>query len=255
MIFLHSSSFLELPASLAANPDFLHCFIAKRGIGHLHRRNPVETLCVHDFKMHLGRATSLFSVLPLFATTCLGLPVHEQRAAQSQVLGPRATYSVVPIDGGPGPGGSGGGGTGGSGGSGSGSGSGSAGTVTVTVVETAPLKTSFQTIYVTSPPTTERVTDTVIVTKTVEIVNSIISTAATSPTSTTQASRTTPPTAPSPSGSVTTSFTSIAIALQTGISSSTTTYDDGKWHTSYPAWNGTLPRRGPRNWPRPRLAV
>ena len=214
--------------------------------------------------MHLGLAASLLSVIPLFVTTCIGLPVHEQRAAQSQALAPRATYSVVPIDGGTGPGGSGGGSTGGSGGSGSGSGSGSgpgsAATVTVTVVETVPAKTSIQTIFVTSPPTTERVTDTVVVTKTVDIVNiSAATTTTTTPTtsliSTAQSSRTTPPSAPSPSGSVTTSFTSIAIPLQTGVSSTTTTYDDGKWHTSYPAWNGTLPRRGSRNWPRPRLAV
>jgi hypothetical protein len=43
--------------------------------------------------------------------------------------------------------------------------------------------------------------------------------------------------------------------LHTGFSSSTTTHDDGKWHKSYPSWNGSLRRRGSRNWPRSRLVA
>jgi hypothetical protein len=44
--------------------------------------------------------------------------------------------------------------------------------------------------------------------------------------------------------SVTTSLgpstTTVPVPSQTGFSSSTVTHNDGKWHTSYPAWNGTL---------------
>jgi hypothetical protein len=55
--------------------------------------------------------------------------------------------------------------------------------------------------------------------------------------------------------SVTPSIT--GIPLQTGFSSTltATTHDDGKWHTSYPSWNGTVLRRGSRNGLRSRQAV
>ncbi|AEO66651.1 uncharacterized protein THITE_2114879 [Thermothielavioides terrestris NRRL 8126] len=209
--------------------------------------------------MHLGRTASLYAAVSLFATACPCLPFNEHRPAPSQVLAPRATYSVVPIDGGSGPGGS-------NSGSGSGSDSGTSpiGAVTVTVVQTLA-------------PVTDHVTDTVVVTKTVQIVNigpdTTTRTADAAGTSTSQpsAASTTPPqttqtlaTISSPSNSTrpivscqpTTSPASIPVPLATGYSSSSSkTYDNGAWHTSYPAWNQTLPRRASRNWLRPRRAV
>jgi len=231
-------------------PSFPRCI----GSG-LHPSPPTDTpLRALPCTMHLGRATWLLSLIPLFGAPSLGLPVSDRQSATSQSLAARATYSVVPIDGGSGSSGSAGGpggsgSSGGSGGSGSGSGSGPGnsppGPVTVTVVQTLPPKTSVHTVYVTPPVPTQRVTDTVVVTKTIQIVD-VASKSATSTTSNT----------PTPS------LTSVAIPLQTGVFStttgtttSTTTHDNGMWHTTYPAWNGTVWRRGSKNVPRPRRLV
>ncbi|KAL2019298.1 hypothetical protein VTK56DRAFT_9765 [Thermocarpiscus australiensis] len=228
--------------------------------------------------MHLNWATPLLSAVS-FSMTCLSLPFNEHRLPRPHGLELRATYSVVPIYGGSGPGGS-----GSSDGSGSGSGPGSGqekpsgGALTVTVVETLPARTSFHTIYKTSPPVTDRVTDTVIITKTIQIVNVAETTSSTAITSLT---RTTPMTSSQPTATRTTlspsslaapistpipsnldcptaisgsvkSPTTTVIPLHTASSSSSgTTYDNGIWHTSYPAWNGTQVRRSFRQWPRP----
>lgn len=206
--------------------------------------------------MHLGRSTPLFPLTLLLVGHSLCLPVDEHRPPQ-QGLAPRATYSVVPIDGGSDQGGA--DNAGGSGGAGSGSGSGSdpgnspAGTVTVTVVETLPPKTSIQIVYKTLPPVTKTVTDSYVITETLEIVNigtgcatsltsdSLTTTTLAIPTSTLAASSqlssaalTTASFAASLSPSTT------AAPSQTGFGSGTTAHDDGKWHTSYPAWSGTL---------------
>lgn len=189
--------------------------------------------------MHLGRGISLFPLIPLFVGHTLSFPV-----LPPQNLAPRATYSVVPIDGSSDPGGAGDAGSGGAG-SGSGSGSSPAGTVTVTVVETLPPKTSIHTVYKTLPPVTNTVTDSYVITETLEIVN-IGTECATSPTSGSLTSTTTPQSSLGPStlssftATLGPSITTVPVPSQTGLSSSTVTHDDGKWHTSYPAWNGTL---------------
>lgn len=226
--------------------------------------------------MRLGRAASILPTISAFVSTCQCLPVIDQRLAPSPELAARATYSVVPIDGGSGQGGS---SPGGSGGSDSGSGAGSGpglgppptGTVTVTVVATLPPKTSFRTVYVASPPTTERLVETFIVTKTIHIVDVASPGSTTTTTTASDINTRTVSTTSAETGSQTTSiavssdsattsqtvtlFTSAATPVPTALSSSTTTYDDGQWHTSYPAWNGTLPRRGSGSRLRPRLAV
>ncbi|KAH6856390.1 hypothetical protein B0I37DRAFT_74699 [Chaetomium sp. MPI-CAGE-AT-0009] len=223
--------------------------------------------------MHFSRAIPLCSAFTLLFSSCMSLPVDEYRLKATQQLAPRPTYSVVPIDGGSGPGGS--SGSGDSGGSDSGSGPGSNPgnpPVTVTIVKTLPQKTSFHTVYVTSPPRTERVIETVIVTKTIQVVNisqdakttttAVLPVSEThpislssnleAPTSTTSLASTTIPSSDSlpttrPAG----------IPLQTGCtstSSSTSTIPtqgegDGKGHpSSYPSWNGTILRRGSREW-------
>ncbi|KAL2164721.1 hypothetical protein VTH06DRAFT_16 [Thermothelomyces fergusii] len=221
--------------------------------------------------MLFGRATAILSACTLLVLPCLSLPTNEQRQAGPQPLGPRATYSVVPIDGGSGHGGP--GGSGGSGGSGSGLGPGNGGfvgdPVTVTVTKTLPQETSFRTVYVTPRPTTERVTETVVVTKTVKVVginpapttltttttnttiNTTINTTSSSSntptlsiTETNSASSTPPvalpshtPALPAPS--------STNPPLQTGFTSTrasagvTRAHGDGSWHTSHPFQNGT----------------
>ncbi|KAL2172878.1 hypothetical protein VTG60DRAFT_56 [Thermothelomyces hinnuleus] len=209
--------------------------------------------------MLFGRATALLSVSSLLVLPCLSLPTNEQRQAGSQHLGPRATYSVVPIDGGSGPGGS--GESGGSGGSGSGLGPGHGGSgrdpVTVTVIKTLPQETSFRTVYVTPHPTTERVTETVVVTTTIRVVDigpaptSLTTTASNTSTPSTggiDPTSSIPPIAsPPPTTAVSTPSSASAKApLQTGFTitrvsaSITSTYDDGRWHTSHPFRNGTV---------------
>ncbi|KAK4176002.1 hypothetical protein QBC36DRAFT_15781 [Triangularia setosa] len=234
--------------------------------------------------MHSNRATLFLSPLLL---PCLALPLNEPALQQPAALQPRATYAVVNIDGGSfgtGPGGSSGGeigagGPGSAGGSPGGSGGSSAGNqpvpnpVTITVIQTPATKTAVQTVFMTSPPVTNRVTDTVVVTKTVRIVNieptaaPATSTAQPLPTSSAQpllpvetslltstslsipavlSFSTATPTSVLPSPTDFTLTTPIVAAPETSLSSSTI-YDDGKWHTTYPAWNGTLTRRSNRS--------
>ncbi|KAK3318690.1 hypothetical protein B0H66DRAFT_558030 [Apodospora peruviana] len=250
----------------------------------------VTTVRLIKMRVNWGNPSIFLSISVIFES-CYSLPLNEQRVPQPNVLAPRATYSVVPINGGrpsSGPGS----------GSGSGSGQGNpAVTVVHTVVETAPPKTSIQTVYKSSPPTT----DTVFVTKTVPIVP-----IQPNPTTTTTiiyaaSSTSTSPTAVPATSAITISTTSSTISLQTSTlpvssltsslpisypslglatpstivasiiassattspplqtssgvsSSSSSTYDDGMWHTTYPAWNGTsLARRQTR--PRPRQTV
>ncbi|KAL2133324.1 hypothetical protein VTI74DRAFT_2554 [Chaetomium olivicolor] len=225
--------------------------------------------------MHLGRISYLIAAFPVFIPSCLSLQVNEQKPSQVLGLALKATYSVVPIDGG-------------SGSSGSSAGSGSVpGSVTITVVETLPPKTSFQTIYVASPPTTVRVTETVVVTETIRIINvspegrtTTTAKAATSESDEfkTRATPVMTPQTSSPSiissssssctltslpalGSFdsstrtaarTPSITSVSVPLGTSLSSSsssTTPYNGSTWHTSYPAWNSTMRQK---RWPRRR---
>jgi hypothetical protein len=61
-----------------------------------------------------------------------------------------------------------------------------------------------------------------------------------------------PSTLSSSAASLGPSTTTVPVRSQTGLRSSTVTHDDGKWHTSYPAWNETLLGRRSRDWPRPR---
>ncbi|KAL2189912.1 hypothetical protein L209DRAFT_144908 [Thermothelomyces heterothallicus CBS 203.75] len=203
--------------------------------------------------MLFGRGTALFLVSSLLVLPCLSLPTNEQRQAGSQQLGARATYSVVPIDGGSGPGGS--GESGGPGGSSSGLGPGLGGSgrdpVTVTVIKTLPHETSFRTVYVTPH------TETVVVTKTIRVVDvgpaptSLTTTASNTSTPSTSGIDPTssiPPIAsPSPTTAVSRPSSASAKApLQTGFTSTgvsasiTSTYDDGRWHTSHPFRNGTV---------------
>ncbi|KAK4640610.1 hypothetical protein QC761_601120 [Podospora bellae-mahoneyi] len=249
--------------------------------------------------MHSNRATLFRLASYALFLPCFSLPLHESPLQQPAALAPRATYAVVNIDGGgsgttPGgsPGGSPGGGIGagspGTSGPGGSGGSGGSGTgnqpapnpVTITVVQTPPTKTAVQTVFMTSPAVTNRITNTVVVTKTVEIVNiEPTSTPATStahpfPTSSAQpvlpiesshltstlvsissflSSSTATPTSVLPSTTDVIVVTSIAAVPEPSLSSNTT-YDDGKWHTTYPAWNGTLDRRSNRSRFRQRAA-
>jgi hypothetical protein len=41
--------------------------------------------------------------------------------------------------------------------------------------------------------------------------------------------------------------TTTAMPLVTALSTSSSTFDDGMWHTTYPAWNGTMLRRYARS--------
>ncbi|KAK4246455.1 hypothetical protein C7999DRAFT_15442 [Corynascus novoguineensis] len=197
--------------------------------------------------MHLGWTISLWSVIPLLVSPCLSSPIYEHPRTPSRDLAPRATYSVVPIDGGSGPGGS-----GNPGGPGSGSGSGSdsgPGTgswtshpATVTVIKTLPQKTSLLTVYVTRPPTTRQVTETIFVTKTIKVVDTSLvpstSKFSISPPFPTSTAPTLPActTTPLPTG----------FACKDPSASFTRKYDDGKWHPSYPPWNTSALRRGSR---------
>ncbi|KAK0745019.1 hypothetical protein B0T21DRAFT_358839 [Apiosordaria backusii] len=241
------------------------------------------------FKMHSNRATLFLSASCALISSCLSLPLNEPALQQPAALEPRATYAVVNIDGGSGTGqggssggGIGAGGPGSSGGSPGGSGGSGAGNqpvpnpVTITVIQSPPTKTAVQTVFMTSPPVTNRVTDTVVVTKTVQIVNiepeTTLATSTAQPLPTSSAQPVLPvetslltstpvsiptisgvsiatPTSVLPLSTDSTLTTSIAAAPATSLSSSTE-YDDGKWHTTYRAWNGTLTRRSNRSRPR-----
>ncbi|KAK4126626.1 hypothetical protein N657DRAFT_569081 [Parathielavia appendiculata] len=223
--------------------------------------------------MHFGRTTSLVCAFHLFITPYWCLPVDEHHLSHSQGLSPRATYSVVPIDGGPGP-------EDGSSGSGTGAGSGSSPvkTVTVTVVEAPPPKTSFHTVYITQAPVTYRTTDSLMVTKTIQIVSmgpprsassAFVSSASTGEPASTSSATTSPPsrlasTSPTSLRSFLSTSTTIPLSsapssttapLQTGLTTSTRTHDNSQWHTSYPSWNGTLLHRESRGWRKPRRVV
>ncbi|KAK0629697.1 hypothetical protein B0T17DRAFT_615441 [Bombardia bombarda] len=217
--------------------------------------------------MRLRQTRAFFAISTFFAHT-QSLPLNAPQVAEPDVLAPRATYSVVPISGGSGPGGS--------GGSGSGSGPGSGSpvvTVIETVVKTLPPKTSIETVYKLSPPTT----DTVFITTTISIANT-----KPQPTTVTSVVYVTP--TPSPQTSQA-QHNVITISLNcnkhgnyinqdyihlifglfqltnwvSGTStvtttSTSTTHDDGMWHTTYPAWNGTI-LAGRAQWFRPRQAA
>lgn len=208
--------------------------------------------------MQFDRVAALLLVSSLLVLPCLSLPTNEQRQAGPQPTGRRATYSVVPIDGGSGPGRS--GGSEGSGGSDTNLGPGHGGPgrdpVTVTVTKTLSQETSFKTIYYFTPrPTTEHVTETVIVTKTIRVVD--ISPALISPTTTNTRNTTSMPsvggidsssmpqtTMPPPASTAPTSSSAKGPA-QTGSSGSwastsvTSTSGDSNWHTSHPFRNDT----------------
>ncbi|KAI0176400.1 hypothetical protein GGR52DRAFT_540791 [Hypoxylon sp. FL1284] len=229
-------------------------------------------------KMHrsLLLPVSLFSTLLSFYGPSSALPFISQRSETSKSLAARATYSIVPIDGG-------------------GQDSNpteTPGTVietivvtqtptTKTVVEASPPVTD--TVIVTADPATRTVSATVsvvdiqpttdVVTTTVtesdDAPSSTLSYPSAEPTTTTATPSTTSaglssttlatmPTTTAVSNTSSTSpvplSTSSASASLSVISttslpvlswswSSSTSYDDGYWHTTYPPWNGTVTRR------------
>lgn len=234
-----TQSIASLPASLA---------------GHLQKQHA----------MRFGHLPSfLFYAISLFTPACVSWPL-DARLPSSQGLAPRATYSVVPINGDSG--------SGGAGGSGSGTGCPPSRTVTVTVVETLGPETSFRTVFV-PLPTTERVTDTIVITKTIHTVDVEPETTAGIPTNRTATTSTLailPPSSLSSSASASVGFSSssasrvsgsvksytmITTPVQTALSTSTATAtatttrtasNDGIPHTTYPAGNGTVARRSTR---------
>lgn len=197
-----------------------------------------------------------------------GSPGSESSARRGK--GPRMPYKVVPIDGGdgslsseaPAPTSTSGAGTGsGSGshpGSGSGTGSGSM-SISPTAGPDRGLVTVTQTVIQTLPPTTQ----TVFRTSTPTTVISVVDVEFTAPpppsTMTTTIVRYMPPSSISsaPGSSAVTpqpfpsSFSSepwytptiTSTAALTTSATSTKTYDDGMWHTTYPPWNGTFAAR------------
>jgi hypothetical protein len=237
--------------------------------------------------MHIRRITRILSATTALVTTCKGLPL-EPRAADSDALAPRATYAVVPIDGGAS--------RGGSPGSGSGPGWGDAAITVVTTVTSLPVTTrpnaptDVPIVDIEQQPKTT--TKVVYVEQTTSATTSTTSTTSTSTTSTTSATSATstttsssassvqtttvetadtsslPSTVPTtaratttmPASSSTVSTTTPTIPATTtppavlptiATASTSTTYDDGMWHTFYPPWNGTkLNRRAsrPRLW-------
>ncbi|KAB5572760.1 hypothetical protein GE09DRAFT_683659 [Coniochaeta sp. 2T2.1] len=263
--------------------------------------------------MRLQWSTSFLLTISVCSDISFSLPISEQHSDLAAVLAPR--YSVVPIDGGSGSGGSGGPGGGAAGDNGG------AGASPVTVVQTVtlPPKTT-ETVSRSSPPETQRVTDTIVLTAspvavvtqtailTVDIdqpadtkteTSVVYITPSLPELSSSSSSKPSPPvsspTPPSshPTQSVTAS-TSVSVSwqsasssptetptavsttfssiLQTSIqtsslqtatmqsgsttlfpttttgttttsSTSSGTFDNGQWHTTYPAWNGTMIRR------------
>ncbi|KAJ9160951.1 hypothetical protein NKR19_g2745 [Coniochaeta hoffmannii] len=260
--------------------------------------------------MRLQLPTSLLLAISICSHLSCSLPIGEQQADAPAILAPR--YSVVPIDGGSG-GGDGSGGDGSaSGGAGNG---GSGGSPPVTVVQTVTLPPATTS----SPPETQRVTDTIVLTASPAVVTQtailtvdidqpwetktetsvIYITPSSPPSSSPSPPVSSPmPTTPSPpiststqgvttstswqpvsvswqtasssstktSDAVSTTFSSILQTpaleepatmpsgsptliptttepLPTTLSSSSSTFDDGVWHTTYPAWNGTMIRR------------
>ncbi|KAB5554626.1 hypothetical protein GE09DRAFT_134060 [Coniochaeta sp. 2T2.1] len=269
--------------------------------------------------MRLQWSTSFLLTISVCSDISFSLPISEQHPDEAAVLAPR--YSVVPIDGGLGSGGSGGSGGGASGDNGG------AGASPVTVVQTVTLlpKTT-ETVSRSSPPETQRVTDTIVLTAspvavvtqtailTVDIdqpadtktETSVVYITPSLPPSSSSPSTSSPPvssrTPPSshPTQSVTLS-TSVSVSWQTAsssptetptavsttfssilqtsiqtsslqtatmqsgsttlfpttttgttttfspLSTSSRTFDNGQWHTTYPAWNGTMIRRFSRS--------
>ncbi|KAI2640635.1 hypothetical protein GGS26DRAFT_539102 [Hypomontagnella submonticulosa] len=224
--------------------------------------------------MHLNLLICFVLVSVLDSSSAL--PFIARRGTSSEWLAPRATYSVVPIDG-------------------SGDNSGSTETGGGTAVETVVVTPtpSTKTIFETSPP----VTDTIVITanpathtisttvsivdiqSTTDIVTTTVTEDDNAPTSTaaypgtvsivtfTSAFSTTssiPTNSPTPTSTVATSAPSITetspqptiststssaavwttpIPTSNWVWSSSTSYDDGLWHTTYPPWNGTVSRR------------
>jgi hypothetical protein len=187
--------------------------------------------------MHLNRSTparfALFSLLSFGSS----LPFHFL-----EPLDRRATYSVVPVDGG-------------SAASTGGSGQGDA-TIYKTIIITATPAPATKTIIETD---TAENTDYIISTQTVQLSGtvrtilvtvtppaatitktgySIIDVSASQVTSTTTASPSSSSTIPTTSASLETSSPSIE-TFPSSFSTSSHSFDDGQWHTYYPAWNAS----------------
>ncbi|KAL7629228.1 hypothetical protein AAE478_000748 [Parahypoxylon ruwenzoriense] len=213
--------------------------------------------------MHLNLPVSLLFIVLSVYTPSSALPFIARRKTSPASLAARATYSIVPIDG-----------------SGDDSGSGSTGTpatiietiivtptlTTKTVVESSPPVTD--TIVITADPTTHTVSTTISVIdirSTTNVVTTTVTEDDDAPTSTlaypsasstsTIVSVTTTPSStsaiPSPTPTETSAETTASTPIWTTYGapvpswswSSSTSYDDGVWHTSYPAWNSTTGRR------------
>ncbi|KAI1114356.1 hypothetical protein F5Y14DRAFT_414803 [Nemania sp. NC0429] len=199
---------------------------------------------------------SLLVAVSSLCSSSSALPFLWKRTPTTEVTAPRPTYSVVPIDG-----------SGGQGGDAD-----TTLTVTVTsapttIVESPPPVTETVTVsgkpatrtisVIDIQPTTEFVTTTLIATPTTSTSHTTLSIP---PISTTRITSTIPTPSPSPSPSspstisspyYTTSIrpTNATVTLSHPISTpavtwtTSTSYDNGFWHTTYPAWNGTHTRR------------
>ncbi|KAI2629625.1 hypothetical protein GGR54DRAFT_585866 [Hypoxylon sp. NC1633] len=226
--------------------------------------------------MHLNLLVSLLFTSLSLHTTSLALPFIAGRKESPMPLAPRATYSVVPIDG-----------------STDGSSTTQASGTTIqtvlvtptpstkTVTESSPPATD--TIIITANPTTRTVATTVSVVDIQSTTNvvattvtddgdssstisfstmepTITPTTALSTTSTTGSSSTsptlsstigtlaplpteTPPQYTSFNTASTTTVETTSVPIPSSSWSSSASYDDGLWHTTYPPWNATVTRR------------
>lgn len=219
--------------------------------------------------MRSNISASIFLAFSALWASTSSLPLVEQRAQKASPLAPR--YSVVPINGGSG--------TSGSKGSGTGTGTGSNGasddspvTVVKTVVSTLPQKTTIETVKV-FPTVTQHVTNTVTSISTVNInpnqeTKTQISVVYVTPSSSssrapttnqsgtlnTSTSRSTVLSASSQSTTPLETYSAQPSVIESTLPpfttpiplstaySSTRTYDNGMWHTTYPSWNGTFAR-------------
>ncbi|KAK0641652.1 hypothetical protein B0T16DRAFT_420284 [Cercophora newfieldiana] len=209
--------------------------------------------------MRLNRIARLLSITAALVAACNGLPL-EPRGPDSNRLAPRATYAVVPIYGGAG--------QAGTSGPGSGSGSGDVAITVVTTVTSLPTtgrnaltnipivdielqpKTTTKVVYV--EQTTSAKTSTTLTSSSTPPQQTPAGPATDKTTSTTPMATVSPttPAAPVLSTTFTTSTPSPSTTSLAVFPTTSTAYDDGMWHTTYPPWNGTK-----LNWraSRPRL--
>lgn len=167
-------------------------------------------------------------VLSIFPSSSSGLPLSRLEKSQpEEALLPRASYSVVPVDGGASP-------TGGAGPAGH-----QAATVTIiqTTTQTAPAPPQ-ATVTVFQIQSISAATVTIMSISTLpanEEVHTIMVTA----TTTTLVSSATSSSIPSVSVSTSADTSSSSSPLITQAAVFTKTYDNGLWHTTYPAWSNS----------------